>query len=423
MSKASVPKAVTAVRIEKTGHGYRLLRGGQPYFLRGGGGVQQFSRLQQAGGNTVRLWSTDYAGPLLDAAHTQGLTVMLGIWLEPESKHFTYYDPAMVEAQRLRVRQEVLRFRHHPALLMWNVGNELEMSATGPRLFKAIDGLARMIHELDPYHPVTTSLALFVDRAAELQRLAPAVDILSINIYGSMSKLPTLLKKSGWRGPYIISEYGGKGYWETDSTNWHAPIEQTSATKASFMSTRYRKIIPQDSACLGSYAFYWGSKFEYTPTWFSLFEPTGEKTELVDELQLLWRGHYPANRSPHLTEMHLDGKKAVNNVQLVAGQSYPAEVTVSDPEGDSLTTRWEMLPEMRGNATTKEVITPLEPLMGLVRETGRQRAQVRMPTRPGPYRLYAYVFDGHGNVATANIPVLVRAAPAAAIDYSATTRD
>ncbi|MFC6222603.1 glycoside hydrolase family 2 TIM barrel-domain containing protein [Hymenobacter artigasi] len=421
--EAAVSKAATAVRVEKTGHGYRLLRGGKPYFLRGGGGTQQFARLREAGGNTVRLWSTDYAGPLLSAAHNQGLTVMLGIWLEPESENFTYYDPAMVEAQRLRVRQEVLRFRHHPALLMWSVGNELELTSTGPRLFSAINELARMIHELDPDHPVTTALALFVGRVAELQQLAPAVDILSINIYGGLSQLPAQLKKSGWRGPYIISEYGAKGYWETDSTNWHVPIEQTSATKAAFMSERYRQVIPHDSACLGSYIFYWGSKFEYTPTWFSIFGPAGEKTEMVDELQLLWLGRYPPNRSPHLTEMRLDGKSAISNVQLVAGHSYPAVVTVSDPEGDSLTTRWEILPEMRAKANTKEVVTPLEPLAGLVRQTGRQQAQVRMPTKPGPYRLYARVFDGHGSMATANIPVLVRAAPAAAVRYSATTKD
>src|SRR5690349_7344359 len=39
-----------AVRVEKKGHGYQLLRGGQPYFLRGGGGLQQFARLREAGG-------------------------------------------------------------------------------------------------------------------------------------------------------------------------------------------------------------------------------------------------------------------------------------------------------------------------------------------------------------------------------------
>lgn len=42
------------------------------------------------------------------------------------------------------------------------------------------------------------------------------------------------------------------------------------------------------SRYLGSYVFYWGNKYEFSPTWLSLFEPGGEKTEMVDELHLRW---------------------------------------------------------------------------------------------------------------------------------------
>lgn len=214
---AAPPPGVVPVQVHRTAQGFELLRGGQPYFLRGGAGLQQFAQLRAAGGNTVRLWSTNYAGPLLHEAHRQGLTVMLGVWLEGETKSFSYYDPAMVAAQRERVRQQVLRFRHHPALLMWNVGNEVEFTTSSPRFFAAINDLARLIHELDPYHPVTISLGS-IFRAGQVQQQAPAIDIVSVNIYGSLAKLPLLMKKSGWTGPYIVTEYGGRGYWEADST-------------------------------------------------------------------------------------------------------------------------------------------------------------------------------------------------------------
>ncbi|MFC7666906.1 glycoside hydrolase family 2 TIM barrel-domain containing protein [Hymenobacter humi] len=256
-SQSKTGHAIIPVKVQKTPHGFQLLRGGKPYYLRGGGGLQEYDQLREAGGNTVRLWSADYAEPLLDEAHRQGLTVMLGLWLEPEDEHFSYYDPAMVAAQLRRVREQVLRYRHHPALLMWNVGNELEITARGPRFFTAINAIARMIHELDPYHPVTISMAIgFTEHARLLQSVAPAVDILSINVYGQLNKLPSLLKKSGWRGPYIVTEFGARGFWESDSTSWKAPMEQTSAEKAQFMSTLYRAIIEPDSTrCLGSYAF------------------------------------------------------------------------------------------------------------------------------------------------------------------------
>jgi hypothetical protein len=406
LQSGPVPPGVVPVVVRKTAQGFQLLRGGQPYHLRGGAGLQQFAQLRAIGGNTVRLWSADYATPLLNEAQAQGLTVMMGLWLEPEGQYFTYYDPAMVRTQRERLRQQVLRYRHHPALLMWNVGNEVEMTAPAPRFFAAVNEIARMIHELDPYHPVTISISDYVGKAGALRKYAPAVDILSVNAYGRLFTLPAELPKVGWPGPYIVTEYGGQGYWESDSTHWGAPREQPSAVKAEFMSLRYRHSIQADSAhCLGGYVFFWGYKYEYTPTWFSLFEPTGEKTELVDELQLLWRKRYPPNRAPHVTAMELAQQSLT--VVLRPGQQYPARVFATDPEGDSLTVCWEMLPELKAGADTKESTTPAEPITGMFEKAAGLTTLVRMPRQPGAYRVYARVFDGHGSVGTANLPVLV----------------
>ena len=424
LPSGSVPKGVTVVSIRKAANGYHLLRGGQPYLIKGGAGLQQFAQLRAAGGNSVRLWTTDYAGPILDEAQHQGLTVMMGLWLQHEDSRFSYYDPENVKEQLEDMRKQVLRYRYHPSLLMWNIGNEIELAASGPRLYEAINDIAHMVHELDPNHPVTISMGGFVGNAAQLQHEAPEVDILSINIYGALRTLPAMLKKSGWQGPYIVTEYGGEGYWEADSTKWNVPIEQTSAQKAQFVKDRYPIMMADSAHFMGSYAFYWGSKFEYTSTWFSLFEPTGEKTELVDELHLQWRHHYPDNRAPHLTEMRLAGQTAHANIRLRAGQQYPALVEVTDPEGDSLTTRWDVFPEI-GFAkvpTDKERHTSVDALPECVIQARGKQAIIRMPTRPGPYRVCVRVFDGHGSVATANVPVLVQRKLRSAA-YSATTSD
>lgn len=407
---SAIPPHVTEVKVQRTAHGYQLLRGGKPYFLKGGGGLQYYDQLRAAGANTVRLWSTDYATPLLDEAQRQGLTVMLGLWLEPEDKHFTYYDPKMVAVQRVRVRQQVLRFRNHPALLMWSVGNEVEQSAYGPRMFEAVNDLARMIHELDPYHPVTVALAHdFIDRAKQLQQVAPEVDILSVNVYSELSQLPHLIKRSQWQGPYIVSEFGPWGYWQTKWSPWSSPLEPSSGDKADSVRVAYRRGVLADSAhCLGAYAFYWGYKFEYTATWLSLFGSAGDKTETVDELQHFWTGHYPPNRAPHLTTLRLPGLVDTLGARVQPGQKFQARTFVTDPEGDSLTVQWEMTTELPRAYLSEEIATPTEIVPGCVLQAYGMQAIIQAPQKPGRYRLFVRVFDGHGSMATANIPIQVK---------------
>lgn len=51
---------------------------------------------------------------------------------------------------------DVMEFRYHPAVLMWGVGNEVELWTEfedHPRIYKSIDDLAARIKALDPYHP------------------------------------------------------------------------------------------------------------------------------------------------------------------------------------------------------------------------------------------------------------------------------
>ena len=50
----------------------------------------------------------------------------------------------------------------HPAVLMWVVGNELNLESRDPRVWNAVNDLAVMIHREDPHHPVMTTLALVV---------------------------------------------------------------------------------------------------------------------------------------------------------------------------------------------------------------------------------------------------------------------
>ena len=71
---------------------WHLTRDGKPYEVRGAGGNVQLDKLVEIGGNSIRTWSTDNAQEILDEAHSKGLTVMLGLWVQHERHGFDYND-------------------------------------------------------------------------------------------------------------------------------------------------------------------------------------------------------------------------------------------------------------------------------------------------------------------------------------------
>ncbi|SET42850.1 glycoside hydrolase family 2 TIM barrel-domain containing protein [Hymenobacter actinosclerus] len=402
------PPGVLPVRIERTARGYELLRDGQPYYIRGVAGTQQLDRVRTLGGNSLRLYTTNYAGTLLDEAQRQGLTVMLGLWMTPEYEHFDYFDQEKVARQRAELREQVLRFRHHPALLMWNIGNELDLHITSPQTFKVLNEMVRMVHELDPYHPVTTTLSSNVGNTILVRRFCPDLDLLTINMFGQLSDIEESIKAAGWVKPYIVGEYGARGWWESPVTSWQAPIDQSSNAKAEFMRLRYEKgIRKQRRQCLGSYILYWGQRQEQTPMWFSLFTANGEKTAVVDVVHSLWTGRQVANRAPALADLRLAGLPARASTLLQPGRLYRASVRATDPEQDSLRLVWEVVPEVNEYITLPQHRTPPQALPSAVRPDGPQRALLRAPTQKGPYRLLVTAFDGHGSVATHSFPFYV----------------
>ncbi len=398
------------VEVRRTPAGYQLLRDGQPYFIKGAGGQQYLDRLAAYGGNSIRTWSTDDAGRVLADAQAHGLTVMLGLNVARERHGFNYDDPQAVAAQLATLRAEVTKYKDAPALLLWGIGNELNLEYTNPKVWNAVNDIARMIHEIDPNHPATTVLAGIAKKEVNyLNTRCPALDLLAINTYADLLTLPQQVRAAGWPGAYLVGEWGPTGHWEGPQTPWQASVEETSAQKAAVYQARYEASIPRDATrCLGSYVFLWGQKQERTPTWYGLFTEAGEETEVLDVLQMLWQGKAPANRAPHLSSFRLNGQVATEAVYLRPNVPCPVVATVTDPDHDPLTYRWELLPESTDLGTGGDREGRPQPLSGRLTAGSDGRATLRAPAAPGAYRLFLYATDGHDNVATANIPFYVQ---------------
>ena len=394
---------------------YMLLRGGEPYVIKGAGlKSSDVAVFAGHGGNSFRTWSTDEGGrtglSILDEALANGVTVMLCIDIGRERHGFDYDDEQAVAEQFEFARGEVLKYKDHPALLAWIIGNEPNLSATNPKVYDAINDISEMIHELDGNHPTTTALAGFGGDLPDLiATRSPDLDFISVQYYGDLITLPDHLKKIGFDKPYMVTEWGSIGHWEVPKTPWGAPVEQHSSAKADNYMKGYQVAIASDpDRAIGSYVFFWGQKQERTPTWYGMFLDDGSETEVIDVMHYIWNGQWPDNRSPRVEQVTLDSKTAYDGVTLSSGASYPASIAVNDPDGDALRYRWEVL---RESEATQEGGDPEEvpgAVPGLIDHPDRATVSVMAPQSPGAYRLFVTVYDGQGHAGHANIPFLVQ---------------
>lgn len=401
------------VEIVQTNAGYQLMRGGNPYIIKGAGmGVAGIESFAAHGGNSIRNWTTtgqfENGQAVLDKAHANGVTVALCLAMRPERSGFDYDDAETVAAQLDEFREEVLKYRDHPALLVWIIGNELNLEYTNSKVYDAVNDISRMIHKLDPNHPTTTAVAGFKENVIfDIQTRAPDVDFISFQLYGGLFALPAGVEKIGFEEPFMVTEWGTIGHWEVDKTSWGAPIEATSTQKADKYRQGFDDILSVlDRQMIGSYAFLWGQKQERTPTWYGLFTETGDETEAIDVLHFIWNGEWPQNRSPQIRSMQLDGRVAEDNVILTSGGSYAAAVDVFDQDDDQLTYQWELRPESDTANVGGDYEQPIAKLEGCFDDANSAQTCV-MADEPGAYRLFVVVYDGRGHAAHANIPFFV----------------
>lgn len=227
---------VRHVEVKKSANDeYRLYVDQKEFYIKGVGGSDFLDVAVNIGANTIRTWSTDNAKQVLDEAHARGLMVMMGMWVQHERHGFDYDDDAKVKNQLEQFRKVVLELKDHPALLLWGVGNEVDLFYTNTKVWNAVQDIAKMIHELDPHHPTTTVTAGLDPNEVDLiKRNAPDIDIYSVNTYGGIGDVRKNIRNYGWTGPYLITEWGPNGHWEVAKTPWVHPLSRPVQKKQSF---------------------------------------------------------------------------------------------------------------------------------------------------------------------------------------------
>ncbi|MCC5942416.1 MAG: hypothetical protein JJU37_12825 [Balneolaceae bacterium] len=407
----SFSKEPIKVEIREQDDSFQLYRGGKPYYIKGAGGENHLELLVSIGGNSIRRWGTnENTMSLLNRAHELGISVCLGLNMRRERHGFDYDDEHAVMQQLEQICGEVEKYKNHPAVLMWGIGNELDLRYSNTKVWHAVNDVSKMIHDVDPFHLTTTMTAGIDKKRVDLiKEKCSDLDLLSINTYGSLPSLPANLRAYGWDKAYIVAEWGPTGHWEVPRTDWDAAIEETSTEKRKLYFSRYQESIKKDTEkCLGSYVFLWGQKQERTHTWYGMFMENGDPIEVIDAMEYNWTGMWPENRSPSIDSLTLNGKKAIENLSLQPNEYCQAEVISSIIDDSNIQINWEIFHESSDHQEGGDREQKPDRVDGLISVENTQKLRFNAPEQKGPYRIFVYIKNENINrVATANIPFFV----------------
>tara|TARA_Y100001954_G_scaffold210341_1_gene236122 strand:- start:1902 stop:3179 length:1278 start_codon:yes stop_codon:yes gene_type:complete len=388
---------------------FELQRNGIPYYIKGAGAKDHFDLLVRSGGNSIRVWSTNNKA-FLDSAYHYGLTVTLGLHVRPERSGMDYNDEYAVKGQIEYLKNEVLKYKDHPALLVWGIGNEVDLKYSNFKVWETIEIIAKFIKEVDPNHPTMTVIAgVDPSKAFHIKKHCPSIDILGLNVYGSIENAGINLRKFNWDKPYIVSEWGVNGPFEAKKTSWEAKIEPPNGVKAEQRMRRYLDLIEKDKErCLGSYCFLWGQKQESTATWHGMFLSNGNPTEAVDVMQYCWTGEWPESRAPSIKNISLENIGWRKDHILDSSTQATLNIEFNKYNNNKVIVEYILFPEAFSNKIGGDIQKSPDPIEFEIVKKSETELTFISPNKKGAYRLFAYVKNEIGQSSVANIPFIVQ---------------
>ena len=294
-------------------------------------------------------------------------------------------------------------------MLVWGIGNEVDLRYSNFKVWETIEILAKYIKEVDPNHPtMTVTAGIDPSKAFYIKKYCPSIDILGLNVYGSIENAGANLRKFNWDKPYIVSEWGVNGPFEAKKTSWKAKIEPPNGLKADQRLRRYKELIEKDiERCLGSYCFLWGQKQESTATWHGMFLSNGKPTEAIDVMQFCWTGEWPQSRAPSIKDISLENIGWRKDHILAPSVQATLNVKYLKYNNKKVIVEYVLYPEAFSNKIGGDIQKSPEPIKFDVVNQSDNELTFISPKKKGAYRLFAYVKNEKGQSSVANIPFLV----------------
>lgn len=152
--------------------------------------------------------------------------------------------------------------------------------------------------------------------------------------------------------------------------------------------------------------FYWGQKQERTHTWFSILDKEERTSELFYKLNELWGGQFNHEKhAPQINYMLIDELGANDNLVYKPNMKKTAKLIFDQKMVDGYQFVWEIYAEGWGYNQDDIEKNPIK----ISKDTVLVNSSYtfKTPSKPGPYRIFVYLYDGFGNYATANTPFYV----------------
>lgn len=419
LSSGCLPKKGAQGNIVKVkGHrgSWFLEVNGEPFYIKGvgcgravGTGGEDFLRLaKEMGANAVRTWGIgEDMREYLDTAHGYDLMVDAGIWLswtELDKKNSYIGDSEYKRRKKQEIIDCVKEFKDHSALLMWNIGNEAFFFAKNEEekvaLAEFLEEITKMVHELDPDHPVIYTSA-DTTALSYIKKYVPSLDVFGMNIYGSIRRSHGEWNKSGLNIPYIVTEYGPYGPWDVRRDPNGAAIEPPDQAKAAIYRNMTNEITGFKGYDLGGFVFHMGDTTQESLTWWNLNYKMLKKSSFWT-MYKIYTGQTPVNVPPRIKRFTLS---KINGIKPAEPIGIYTEVV--DNEGDSVNYEFKVSTAKEGileHYVNEEV--PAEFAEFARNETGAATTLIA-PSKPGLYRVYVFVSDGKGNAAVTNKSIKV----------------
>ena len=177
--------------------------------------TEDLALMKEAGINTIRVYSPIDEKAVLDKIHESGLKIIIG---------FGYNQGGYYDILSGSFIDYVNTYKKHEAILFWELGNEYNyhpewFDGDLQNWYKALNGAANAIHQIDPFHPVAAAHGELPDSLALSE--CPNIDVWGMNVYrwdnpeGIFEEWARISSK-----PMYLSEAGADSYMVVDSNGY-----------------------------------------------------------------------------------------------------------------------------------------------------------------------------------------------------------